>query len=174
MAKSLSSWRTSASVSALSRDDFPAFVYPTRAATGSPFPFLPFRRRSRCRLTSESSALRCVIRLRIRRRSVSSFFSPGPLVPIPPPSLERDRPSPVSMVIRCCSCASSTCRRPSWVEALAAKMSRIRSVRSITFSSISLDKFRICAGDSSSSQMIPVASVSQASSVISASLPLPT
>ena len=38
-----------------------------------------------------------VILFRIRRRSLSSFFSPGPLVPIPPPSLDNDAPSPTSL-----------------------------------------------------------------------------
>ena len=40
----------------------------------------------------------CAIRLLIRRRSISSFFSPGPLVPIPPPSLDIALPQPVSLV----------------------------------------------------------------------------
>ena len=34
----------------------------------------------------------------ITRLSCSSFFSPGPLVPIPPPSLDIERPFPVSLV----------------------------------------------------------------------------
>ena len=49
----------------------------------------------------------------ITRRSISSFFSPGPLVPIPPPSLDRESRIPTSLVARNLSCASSTCSFPS-------------------------------------------------------------
>ena len=68
-----------------------------------------------------------------RRRSVSSFVSPGPRVPMPPPSRDsavaRSRPAAAAGT---CSCASSTCSLPSRVRARRAKMSRISCVRSTT------------------------------------------
>ena len=45
---------------------------------------------SLCFSTWDNSCFKAEILVRIRRRSVSSFFSPGPLVPIPPPRRERD------------------------------------------------------------------------------------
>ena len=82
------------------------------------------RRRSR----SESMLMRC----RMRRRSVSSFVSPGPRVPMPPPSRDSAVPDPTSRGSRYFSCASSTCSLPSRVRARRAKMSRISCVRSMT------------------------------------------
>src|SRR5207244_496453 len=49
------------------------------------------------------------MRLRARRRSVSICVSPGPLVPIPPPSRSRWLHSPRMRARLYSSCASSTC-----------------------------------------------------------------
>jgi len=88
VAKSLSSARTLLSHNLFIRVDFPALVYPTSAMVGMAFlvrlslkEFLLFS-------TSLSCASRKLILLFICLLSTSSFFSPGPLVPIPPPSLE--------------------------------------------------------------------------------------
>ena len=72
------------------------------------------------------------MRWRIFRRSVSSFVSPGPRVPMPPPSRESQSLPPTSRGRRYLSCASSTCSLPSRVRARAAKMSRMSCVRSTT------------------------------------------
>ena len=66
------------------------------------------------------------------RRSASSFVSPGPRVPMPPPSRDSQSPEPTSRGIRYLSCASSTWSWPSRVRARRAKMSRISCVRSRT------------------------------------------
>ena len=96
---------------------------------------------------------RMLIRCRMRRRSVSSLVSPGPRVPMPPPSRESAVPEPTSRGIRYFSCASSTCSLPSRVRARLAKMSRINCVRSSTFRSSASSRLRSCAGDSSLSKM---------------------
>ena len=70
------------------------------------------------------------MRVRMRRRSVSSLVSPGPRVPMPPPSRDSASPAPTSRGSRYFSCASSTCSLPSRVRARRAKMSRISCVRS--------------------------------------------
>ena len=70
------------------------------------------------------------MRVRMRRRSVSSFVSPGPRVPMPPPSRDSAAPEPTSRGSRYFSCASSTCSLPSRVRARRAKMSRMSCVRS--------------------------------------------
>ena len=64
------------------------------------------------------------------RLSISSFVSPGPLVPIPPPRRESSAPFPVSLGSQYCSCASSTWSLPSRVAARCAKMSRMIPLRS--------------------------------------------
>ena len=87
------------------------------------------------------------MRTRIRRRSVSSFVSPGPRVPMPPPSRDNAVHEPTSRGSRYFSCASSTCHLPSRVRARRAKMSRISCVRSITFRSSAASSCRSCAGD---------------------------
>ena len=68
----------------------------------------------------------------MRRRSVSSFVSPGPRVPIPPPRRDSEWPWPESRGSMYFNCASSTCRRPSAVRARRANISRINCVRSMT------------------------------------------
>ncbi len=77
------------------RADLPEFVYPTRATIGMPDLSLWDRLILRFFLASSSSfCISFILRL-ICRRSVSSFFSPGPLVPMPPPSLDNAFPKPV-------------------------------------------------------------------------------
>ena len=149
-------------------------MYPTIAATGICFFSLWARVISRCFLTSFNSRFNCAIRSLIRRLSISNFFSPGPLVPIPPPSLDMERPRPVRRLSLYFNCASSTWIFPSLVVALAAKISRIISVRSMTFVSNICSKFLSCAGDNSSSQTIPVAPSSAIMSAISCTFPVPT
>ena len=85
------------------------------------------------------------------RRSVSSFVSPGPLVPIPPPRRERESPCPMIRGSVYCSCASSTCSLPSFVCARCAKISKINAVLSRTLMPNACSRFRCWAGDNSSS-----------------------
>ena len=113
------------------------------------------------------------IRSRIRRRSVSSCDSPGPRVPIPPPVRERCVHSFVRRGSWYSSCASSTCSRPSCVRACIAKMSRIRRLRSITFTSRTSSRPRCCVGESSSSAMRSVNPVSAFAASNSRALPAP-
>jgi len=130
VANSMASSNTPAPVSAFSRLLFPADVYPTSAATFKFERLRCVRSRSLCSSTSRSSFFRRLIRSRIKRRSISSFFSPGPLVPIPPPRRERELRSPTSLAARYFSCANSTWIFPSLLTALPAKISKINSVRS--------------------------------------------
>ena len=162
-----------ASVSAFSILLLPAEVYPTRAATFTPDCLRCERINSLCFSTSLRSRLSLLILSLISRRSISSFFSPGPLVPIPPPSLESDLPNPVRREARYRSWASSTCILPSPDTARAAKISRIRSVRSMILQESSASRLPSWALVSSSSHMIPVASVSQIRSFNSSNLPFP-
>ena len=152
---------------------FPAEVYPTRAATFRLESFRCVRINSRCCSTSRSSFFNLLIRSRIKRLSISSFFSPGPLVPIPPPSLDNEFPSPIRRDALYFNCASSTCILPSLDTALAAKISRINSVRSMILHPNSCSRFFNCTDVSSSSQIIPVASVSHNSSLSSVIFPFP-
>ena len=113
------------------------------------------------------------MRVRIRRRSVSSLVSPGPRVPMPPPSRDSAAPAPTSRGSRYFSCASSTCSLPSRVRARRAKMSRISCVRSTilrpTFSSMC----RSCAGVSSLSKTTTSTSVSAQDAASVSILPAP-
>ena len=93
------------------------------------------------------------MRVRMRRRSVSSFVSPGPRVPMPPPSRDSAAPAPTSRGSRYFSCASSTCSLPSRVRARRAKMSRISCVRSMILRPTASSIWRSCAGVSSLSKM---------------------
>ena len=70
-------------------------------------------------------------------------------------------------------CASSTCKRPSFVLARWAKISRISPLRSSTCTPRSSVSTRICEGDRSLSKIAIVASVEPISSLISATLPSP-
>ena len=114
------------------------------------------------------------MRVRMRRRSVSSLVSPGPRVPMPPPSRDSAGPAPTSRGSRYFSCASSTCSLPSRVRARRAKMSRISCVRSTT---LHVDQrfcsSRSCAGDSSLSKMTTSTSASAQARASSSTLPLP-
>ena len=78
---------------------------------------------------------RALMRWRMRRRSVSSLVSPGPRVPMPPPSRDNAAPAPTSRGNMYFSCASSTCSLPSRVRARREKMSRMSCVRSTTLRS---------------------------------------
>ena len=96
---------------------------PARApcAASSAVPRAPRRRR-----------LRSETRVRARRRSVSSWLSPGPRVPTPPPRRSRCCHMPRMRGRLYSSCASSTWSLPSELRACCAKMSRISCVRSTT------------------------------------------
>ena len=153
MAKSLSSTNILLSVSKFIKVLFPAFVYPTKATVGYPI-FFVSAYESRRILTAFNSFSISNILCRICRLSVSSFVSPGPLVSMPPPSLDRVRPIPVSLGRRYLSWASSTCSLPSFELALLANISRIRDVLSMTLIPIISSRFLICAADNSSSNII--------------------
>ena len=114
-----------------------------------------------------------VIRSLMRRRSISSLVSPGPLVPIPPPRRDKTRPFPESLGRVYCSCANSTCNLPSLERALCAKISRINPVRSITRTPITSSMFLCCAGESSSSKMHKSTSSCRTKRASSSTLPLP-
>ena len=143
------------------------------AAVSVPLCSLCFRTTSLWRSTSWSSDFNWLIRSWIRLLSTSSFVSPGPLVPIPPPSLDREFLSPTRRTARYLNCASSTWIFPSLVFARAAKISRMIIVRSMTFVSRASSRFFNCAGESSSSQTTPVAPDSQTISFNSWILPFP-
>ena len=72
---------------------------------------------------------------------------------MPPPSRERDVPWPPSRGSRYFSWASSTCSLPSLLRARWAKMSRIKVVRSITWTPQAFSRLRIWVGVSSRSKM---------------------
>ena len=134
----------------------PALVYPTSATVGTD----RFWRRSRscerrCRTWSISRWI-AWMRTRIRRRSVSSFVSPGPRVPMPPPSRDNAVPLPARRGSRYFNCASSTCHLPSRVRARRAKMSRINWVRSMTLRSSLFSSWRSWAGVSSLSKITTI------------------
>ncbi len=105
--------------------------------------------------------------------STSSFVSPGPLVPIPPPNLDRAKPLPTSLGRRYCNCASSTWSLPSFVLALWAKISRISSVRSSTLTPITFSKFLTWAGVRSSSEITVSIPSARQRPLSSSALPLP-
>ena len=88
---------------------------------------------SRCAArASRASRRACWMRLPIRRRSVSSWVSPGPRRPMPPFWRSRWVQPRTRRVDRCRSCASSTSSLPSALRARCAKMSRMRPARSST------------------------------------------
>ena len=111
------------------------------------------------------SSRKSAIRLRMRRRSISSFVSPGPRTPIAPPTpaapalrvppacWENATPRPVRRGRRYSNWASSTCNRPSRVRACCAKMSNIKAVRSMTRALSIFSRLRCCEGDNSSSKI---------------------
>ena len=92
--KSRSPTPTPAPVSALSSVDLPAFVYPASATVGSAARSRSARITARFRSRRSSRRRSAVIRSRARRRSVSIWDSPGPLVPIPASEPLEVRPEP--------------------------------------------------------------------------------
>ena len=80
-------------MSRLSSVDFPAFVYPTSATVESARRCRALRWVSRVRPSPTRSRSSLVIRRWMRRRSTSSWVSPGPRVPMPPPCLRERRPA---------------------------------------------------------------------------------
>ncbi len=111
------------------------------------------------------------------RRSVSSWVSPGPLVPMGEPPVPPCRSRWLHMPIRRGSrywyWASSTCRQPSLVLARWAKMSRIRPLRSMTCTPSSSVRTRICDGDRSLSKITMVACSLSTMRLTSSTLPSP-
>ena len=112
------------------------------------------------------------------RRSVSSWVSPGPRVPMglfPPEAVCRTRwpHMPVSRGSRYWYWASSTCSRPSRVRARWAKMSRMRAARSSTWTPNSSDNTRCWEGERALSKMTRSAPAFRTSSFTSAVLPSP-
>ena len=114
-----------------------------------------------------------LIRRRIRRRSVSSLVSPGPLVPMPPPRRDKAADAPTKRGSRYRNCASSTWSLPSRVRARRAKMSRMSWVRSMTRSSRIFSMLRSWAGVSSLSKMTNERSDSWHAALSISSLPDP-
>ena len=127
----------------------------------------------RCLTLSNSVCIFCIC-LRIIRRSVSTCVSPGPRVPIPPPSRSKCDHCTTSLGRRYWCCASSTCNCPSCVRAWRPNTSKIRAVRSMTFICRADSRFRCWVGVSSSSNITTSACFSLACSCNSSNLPLPT
>ena len=132
----------------------------------------------RTRRTSSRSARSLSIFLWIRRRSVSSCVSPGPLEPMGPlPLVPACRSRCVHMPMRRGSrywyCASSTCRQPSFVLARWAKMSRIKPLRSMTCTPRSSVSTRIWEGERSLSKITSVALSAATMVLTSSTLPSP-
>ena len=115
---------------------------------------------SRWRRTCSTRSLSFLILSRMIRRSVSSCVSPGPREPMPPWVRDRCVHSRVRRGSWYSSWASSTCRRPSWVRACWAKMSRISPLRSRTLTPSRLSSAFCWLGLSSSSATSSVKPVS--------------
>ena len=109
-----------------------------------------------------------------RRRSTSSWVSPGPRVPMPPACWESPPPRPRSRGRRYRNSASSTWALPSGLRAFWAKISRITAVRSMAVRPNTFSRFRCWAGLSSSSKTTVSASTDRLNSAISSALPRPT
>src|SRR5206468_3371906 len=118
---------------------------------GAPARLRSFRRIARWRESCLSRLRRIVTRRRARRRSVSSWDSPGPRVPTPPPRRSRCFHRPRMRGRLYSSCASSTWSLPSADTACWAKMSRMSWVRSTTRALSAFSRNRCCDGSSSSS-----------------------
>ena len=84
----------------------------------------------------------------IRRLSVSSWVSPGPLRPIPPFCLSRWVHPLISLVERWFNWASSTWSLPMCVVALDANISNISSVLSMTLTLSFSSRFLACDAES--------------------------
>ena len=174
VAKSLSSERSVELVSRLISEDFPALVYPTIAAHGNGMRCLRLRWVARTVRTRASISLRRAILARIWRRSSSSWLSPPPRCVTPPPRcLSKWLHARLRRGSEYSSFASSTCKRASFVRALAAKISRITSC----LVTISIEDFssqlRCWTGVSSSSKIIVDAPAARASAMISPHFPSP-
>ncbi len=114
------------------------------------------------------------MRFAIRRRSVSSWVSPGPRKPMPPFCRSRWVQPRTRRVARCESCASSTCSLPSKLRARWAKMSKIKPLRSNTRRPVSFSRLRSWLGVRVWSTSTTSASFSSAQARISSALPDPT
>ena len=123
--------------------------------------------------TSFSCSFKEPMRRRIWRRSVSSLVSPGPRVPMPPPSRDRAVPWPPSLGSKYRSWASSTCSLPSLLRARWAKMSKIRVVRSMTRTWQAFSRLRIWVGVSSRSNSSRSISSCRHSSAACSTMPEP-
>ncbi len=113
------------------------------------------------------------IRRRITRRSISSFCSPAPRVPIPAPVRLNFLPIPVNRGNLYSRVANCTCNIPSRDLARRANMSRISMVRSIILTSILSSKLRNCTGVNSVLKTTKSGSISSTRCCNSCSLPLP-
>ena len=110
----------------------------------------------------------------MRRRSASSWLSPGPpRKPKPPRWRSRWVQERTRRLFWYCRWASSTCSVPSRVEARLPKISRMRPVRSSTLAPHSFSRFRCWMGESWALTTTSSASVSFTRSAISATLPEP-
>src|SRR5690606_12999422 len=132
------------------------------------------RRLRRCAASWRRRSLSLRMRSRIKRRSTSSWVSPGPRRPMPPRWRSRWVQPRTSRLARCSSCASSTCSLPSCERARCAKMSRISPVRSTTRQATAFSRLRSCAGESAWFTTTRSAPRARAASRISCALPLPT
>src|SRR3954451_24133487 len=128
---------------------------------------------SRRAATSRSRPRTSVIRRRAIRRSDSSCDSPGPRVPMPPPSRSRCFHMPRMRCRLYSSCASSTWSLPCAVWACWAKISRITAVRSTTRDCSASSSRRCWRGVSSSSITTTSAPACSVSRFSSSSLPGP-
>ena len=88
---------TPAPVSRLNKVDLPALVYPTRLTVASGTDWRCRRWMPRPARTDSRSPSILLIRCRIFRRSISNCVSPGPRVPMPPPSRDIWMPRPASL-----------------------------------------------------------------------------
>ena len=173
VSKSRSSTRTSEPVRAFRSVDLPTFVYPARATVGIALRVRSRRMTPRRSATALSRALRSATLRRAIRRSDSSWVSPGPRVPTPPPSRSRCCHMPRMRCSEYSSWASSTWSLPSAVWACRAKMSRMTVVRSTTRIWSASSSARCWRGASSSSQATTSASASFTRSRSSSTLPGP-
>ena len=172
VAKSLFSAKTSLLLNRFIKVDFPTLVYPTRATRVSLPRFL--RWIVFCLSHPANFCLSSEIFCLTMRRSVSICSSPGPRIPIPPRWRSRCVHMPVSLGSRYWYCASSTCILALAVWARLAKMSRMRLVRSSTFTRNTFSIFDTCLGLRSSSKIARLMSLASMYWAISSSLPFPT
>ena len=118
------------------------------------------------------------MRWRMWRRSVSSWVSPGPRVPMglrPPPAVWRTRwlHMPERRGSRYWYWASSTCSLPSLVLARSAKISRIKALRSMTRHCMISSSALVWDGEISLSNTSRSTWFCRTSSAISRALPSP-